>query len=74
MQTMKENFKAVSESDAGLPSGLVKLEEFIFDLHTFSIMIYRGLGSCTENSKGSENQFLLTYLRYRCEAGWVTFH
>lgn len=40
MQTVKENFKAVREGDARLPSGASKLEEFISDLPTFGIMIY----------------------------------
>lgn len=30
MQTMKENFKAVSKGDAGFPSGASKLERSLF--------------------------------------------
>ena len=75
MQTMKENFKAVSEGDAGLPSEPSELEKSSFLIFLLSVsQPTEVLAALQRTAKGAKMSSCGGTRGASCEGGRVTVH
>lgn len=75
MQTIKENFKAVSEGEAGLPLGASKLEKSLFLIFLLSVSLFTEvLAALQGTAEEAEISSCQGTQGIGCERGRVTVH